>query len=324
MLIDCHTHWIPPALADLLGRRRVAPCIVRTEDGERFVAPYSSRPFDAGLYDLDSRLALMERQGVAMQVLSLAGLFGIDCLPLDESAPLVRAFNDATIEAQRAHPRRLAGLAALPLADPSSARRELERCLAAGMRGAILPADGFCRLSLARAYTGLFEAGEQAKCHFFIHPGPIERPPPDEADTGDNAWLRRIVIQAQERLSQVMVTLNLTDFLDAYPGVTVQVANLGGAIPFLLERMDRVAGDGPRQRAPSRRFSRCYVDTASFGRRAIELAVAAFGSGRVLLGTDCPIFDTGHMVNELNEARLDISERERIGFRNALALFTPG
>jgi predicted TIM-barrel fold metal-dependent hydrolase len=44
------------------------------------------------------------------------------------------------------------------------------------------------------------------------------------------------------------------------------------------------------------RLRRCYVDTASFGSRAMELALHAFGADRVVLGTDCPIFSTERML----------------------------
>ena len=325
MVIDCHAHWIPPGVADALRRRSAPPRIASTPDGERLVTYQGNRRFDAALGDLDARRSLMRRQGVAKQVLSLPGLFGIDCLPLEESAPLVREFNDALTEAQRAHPDNIAGLAALPLADVRLARQELERACLQGLRGAILPADAFRSLASAARLAPLFEAGERARCHFFIHPGPVEphvemqvRDFPD-----DNAWQRRIVLETQARLSEAMVTLNFSGYLDPYPNVTVQIANLGGTIPFLLERMDAVAREQPGERPlPSMHRARCYVDTASFGRRAIEMAVACFGADRVVVGTDCPIFDTAHMLRSLAESRLDAKTRKLICFRNAQELLT--
>jgi len=323
MTIDCHAHWIPPALADALRRRRAAPRIVATPNGERFFTYQGNRPFDDALGDLEARRSFMRGHGVAMQVLSLAGLFGVDCLPSEESVPLVRAFNDALVEAQRVSPDEFAGLAALPLADVPLACSELERACALGLRGAILPADGFRTLADAAPYRPLFEVGERLRCHFFIHPGPVDQPPEVQVRDirEDNAWLRRIVLQTQARLSEVLVTLNFSDYLDPYPNVTVQVANLGGTIPFLIERMDEVARGDSGIPLPSTLPSRCYVDTASFGPRAIELAVALFGAERVVLGTDCPIFDTARMLGSLADARLDAETRERIRFGNARRLF---
>ena len=324
MAIDCHAHWIPPALAIALRQRRAAPRIVTTPDGERFITYQGNRPMDAALGDLATRASFMRRHGVAMQVLSLAGLFGIDCLPVEESAPLVRVFNDGVAAAEQSFPDQFAGLAALPLADIGLACSELERVCGLGLRGAILPADAFRTLAVAASYRPLFEMGERLKCHFFVHPGPVVPPPEVQVSTmrEDNAWQRRIVLETQARLSEVMVTLNFSNYLDHYPNVTVQVANLGGTIPFVIERMDEVArAQLGSSTLPSQQRPRCYVDTASFGPRAIEMAVACFGADRIVLGTDCPIFDTARMLQSLAETRLDTETRERIRFRNAQHLF---
>ena len=323
MTIDCHAHWIPPLLAEALRRRRAAPRIVPTENGERFFTYQGNRPFDARLSDLEARRAFMRGCGVETQVLSLAGLFGVDCLPVEESVPLVRLFNDAVVEAQRESPDAFVGLAALPLADIGLACTELERACSRGLPGAILPADGFRTVSAAERFNPLFEVGERLGAHFFVHPGPIEPLPEVQVRDvrGDDAWQRHIVLETQARLSEVMMTLNFSDYLNPYPSVTVQVANLGGTIPFLLERMDEVTRERPGVPLPSMTRSRCYVDTASFGARAIELAVACFGADRILLGTDCPIFDTARVLKALANARLDSDTRERIRFGNARDLF---
>lgn len=105
-VIDCHAHWIPPTLADALRERATAPRIAATATGERLFTVLGSRPFDAALGDLDARRSTMRSCGIEMQVLSLPGLFGIDSLPLEESAALVCAFNDAAADAQRVCPER--------------------------------------------------------------------------------------------------------------------------------------------------------------------------------------------------------------------------
>ena len=73
-----------------------------------------------------------------------------------------------------------------------------------------------------------------------------------------------------------MVTLCLTDILAPYPDATVLVHNLGGNIPYEIERMDhRQLLDTPNEELPSSRFRRAkvFVDCNSFGARAIEAAV---------------------------------------------------
>jgi predicted TIM-barrel fold metal-dependent hydrolase len=324
---DSHAHWIPPGLAALLRGRRAAPRIEPAPDGggEVFVTYQGRTPFTPMLGDLDARLAAMVGWGIARQVLSLGSLFGVDCLPGEEAAPLAAAFNDAAADAVARHPGRFAALAALPLADPARAVAELERAHASGLRGAVLAADAFVTPEDAAARLApVLAAADRLGSHLFVHPGPVT-PRPERAvreSPEHAAWLRRIVLETQARLSSAVVTLGLSDLLDAYPRVTVQVANLGGTVPFLVERMDEVArheaGSPPSERL---RGGRLYVDTASFGPRAIAQAVACFGAERVLLGSDCPIFDAGRAVQLAEAAGLDATARALVLGGNARRLF---
>ena len=71
--------------------------------------------------------------------------------------------------------------------------------------------------------------------------------------------------------------------------MTVVVHNLGGNIPYEVERMDhRCLLDTPEEELPSSRFrkAKVYVDCNSFGPRAIEAAVSLYGAERIVCGTD--------------------------------------
>jgi predicted TIM-barrel fold metal-dependent hydrolase len=312
LTIDLHAHWIPPALAERLRRRSRMPRIEGRNGSEQLISFLGRRTFGPDLGDLAVRRALMQRCGITMQVLSLAALHGVHCLPVQESLPLVTLFNDAAAAAVRLDPQHFSAIAALPLADIPAACGELKRAHAIGLRGAILPADAFLTRATAERFLPLFEVANRLNSHLFIHPGPIDSKPEIgmQPRHTDNAWQRYIVLETQSRLSQVMMTLEFSKYLDPYRNVTVQVANLGGAIPFLSERMDEVGRvESSSALPPSHGARRCYVDTASFGPRAIGLAVACFGSERVVLGTDCPIFDAARMLASVDEARLDTSTR---------------
>jgi predicted TIM-barrel fold metal-dependent hydrolase len=204
------------------------------------------------------------------------------------------------------------------------AAAELERARASGLRGAVLAADAFLTPEDAARLAPVLAAADRLGSHLFVHPGPVA-PPPERMvrdSPGHEAWQRRIVLETQARLSEAVVTLGLSGLLDPYAGVTVQVANLGGTIPFLVERMDEVARREARP-LPSERLrqGRLHVDTASFGPRAIAAAVACFGAERVLLGSDCPIFDTGRAVQAVEAAGLDLSAKALVLGDNARRLF---
>ena len=324
MPIDLHAHYVPAELAECLRRRHSPPRIEALSRGtERLHMPVGNLAFTADYLDMDARIAFMDRAGVRRQVLSLPGLFGIDSLPLDEAGPLARIFNDDVASLCRRYPERFSGLAALPLANMAAAVSEFRRARSElGLIGAILPVNAFGTLVEAGKLRPLFAAAEELGAHIFIHPGrrADEVLHASHAAPLDNALARR-ALDVQTRVGGAMITLLLSDFLDAYRDVSVHIANLGGTLPAVIERMDNAAKlRAPGDALPSSRARRVFVDCASLGPRTIELAVSVYGADRIVLGTDCPIFRTDWTLAAIRDARLTEEEREKIITGNAAAL----
>lgn len=289
--------------------------------------PGGSLAFDSSYADIQARLAFMDRIGVRRQVLSLPGLFGIDSLPFDECRDMLRQFNDEVTAVCRRHPDRFLGLAALPFADMEASVAEFRRGREElGLAGAILPNNAFATSRHAERMRPLFELANELGAHFFIHPGPrpdeVMRQAPNAApeDALDNPMQRR-ALEVQADVGQAMVTLLFTDFLDGYPNVSVHVANLGGTLPAVIERMDHtVRARGLQMPLPSQGVRRVHVDCSSLGPRTLELAVAVYGADRIVLGTDCPIFRSDWTLDAIREARLTDAQREAILSGNAARL----
>jgi predicted TIM-barrel fold metal-dependent hydrolase len=101
------------------------------------------------------------------------------------------------------------------------------------------------------------------------------------------------------------------------------VHNLGGNIPYEVERMDhRCLLDTPNEELPSSRFrnAKVYVDCNSFGPRAIETAVNLYGAERIVCGTDGTEFGCDWTRKALAEAQIGEDAREQILHRNAAAM----
>src|SRR5580658_1427271 len=327
-MIDMHTHWKPAEVADALRARGKEPRIVRKPDGvEVLKAPrMGETPLDQAFDDVDVHLARMERQGVAMSVLSLLGSFcWVESQPPEVSGPLCRRVNDGLSTICQEHPGRFAAFAALPLTDIAAAAAELERALGLpGMIGAQLPGNFFLTRKDAEAVRPLLEAANRHRAVLLIHHGP--RPgdafPKVGGDT-DNARRRNGTLDMQASLSSAMVTLCLTDLLAPYPDVTVVVHNLGGNIAFEVERMDhRCLLDTPDEELPSARFRKAgvFVDCNSFGPRAIEAAVALYGAERIVCGTDGTAFGVDWTRKALEDAQIGDEARALILERNATAM----
>jgi predicted TIM-barrel fold metal-dependent hydrolase len=328
MMIDMHAHWRPAELANALRDRPREPRIVRNRNGvEVLKSPRMGEESLATAFDdVDFHLARMDRQGVETSVLSLLGSFcWIESQPPEEAGPLCEVVNNALAAICRQHPGRFAAYAALPLTDISAAEAEFERALGLpGIIGAQIPGNYFLTRKDAEATGPLFAVADRHQAVLFIHNGPRpgESYPKIAADT-DNARRRNGTLDMQASLSSVMVTLCLTDYLASYPGAMVHVHNLGGNIPYEVERMDhRSLLDTPDEEPPSARFrkAKVYVDCNSFGARAIEAGVRLYGVERIVCGTDGTEFGCDWTRKALAEAEIGAEARERILHRNAAAM----
>ena len=328
MMIDMHAHWRPGQVADALRARTREPRILKNDAGvEVLKMPrMGEAPLSEAFDEVEFHLARMDRQGVETSVLSLLGSFcWIESQPLDVSGPLCRAVNDRFSQICQQHPGRFAAFAALPLVDMDAAAAELERALdLPGVVGAQIPGNYFLTRKDAETVRPLFEVANRRHATLFIHHGP--RPgdqfPKVGGDT-DNARRRNGTLDMQASLSSVMVTLCLTDVLADYPDATVVVHNLGGNIPYEIERMDhRCLLDTPSEELPSSRFrkAKVYVDCNSFGPHSIEAAVRLYGAERIVCGTDGTEFGTDWTRKALDEADIGDEARQQILHGNAAAL----
>jgi predicted TIM-barrel fold metal-dependent hydrolase len=241
----------------------------------------------------------------------------IERLSPAESLPLCRLYNDKLSEFCEAHPGRFAGYASLPLADIEIASNEFARALALpGIVGAVLPGNAFLTREAAKDYEPLLQVANDHKAIIFIHWGP--RPGdqwPRVAFNAENANPRLGTVDMQASLSSNMITLCFTDLLDKYPGAQFHIHNLGGNLPFEIERMDhRRYMDTPNDPLPSTRVRKpnLFLDCNSFGAKAIDMGVDLYGADKIVFATDGTDFSTEWTIKALAEAKLDDAQRNAI------------
>jgi aminocarboxymuconate-semialdehyde decarboxylase len=324
-VIDFHNHYYPPAYLDAL---RAGPSAVRVtldEEGN----PWLHYPGDyniavRGHRDIDYREGVLTRAGVDTQVITLTTP-GTHVETPAIAARLASLVNDAFAAVVSAKRGRFVALATLPLSDPAASVRELERaCRQLGFRGAMVFSNiNGVALSDARFWP-MYEAANELGAVLHIHP---TSPVGVEAMT--DYWLMPLVgFLFDTTLAAAKVVFS--GVAERFPRIRWVLSHLGGAIPYLAERLDRGfhAFSECRaniQRPPSDYLRQFYYDTVNFDPHALQLAVDFAGAGQILAGSDYP-HQIGSIEQMLASIRaLEVSEAERAAILggNAARLLKP-
>jgi predicted TIM-barrel fold metal-dependent hydrolase len=335
-LVDWHSHFVSRAEIAFLARRKQAPRLVTDSEGVTrlinidTVSAAAGVPSELAASDVAARLNNLDGHGIERQLLTHTVAMGFDAtIPVDELRVLYRAFNDELAEVVRHNRPRFLAVAALPSADARWAAEELTRAHRdLGFIGGSLPLNAFATLDGARTLAPLFAAAQKLGSHFFVHRGPAServpgQPPPlVPTDTVATRW--SLINNAH--LAAGAITLGVTDFLDPYPDVSVEIIMLGGFFPYLLDTIvTQARADGVQD--PLARLRRIYLDTGPYAARNPEwvaLAAAKLGADRILFGTDYGVGggrrgDVGPALDTLDKT-LTVEQRGRIYFDNTREL----
>ena len=95
--------------------------------------------------------------------------------------------------------------------------------------------------------------------------------------------------------------------VERFTGIRWVLTHLGGAIPYLAERLDRgyeafAECRANISRAPSSYLRDFYYDTVNFDPAALRLAIAFAGIDHILAGSDYP-----HMIGSLGKMKQSIA-----------------
>lgn len=239
-------------------------------------------------WDVESSLAMMDRQGIrtAMVSLSVPGV----ALPEPHLARrLARSVNEFMAELRTSHPERFGAFAALPLPDLDAAMDEMKYALD------VLGLDGVGLFTnYGRAYLGepafdpLLEELSGRRAVAFVHPA---GPPPEDRSNVD---LPASVCEFPFATTRMATQMLYNGTFDRHPALRMILPHAGGTIPYLAERLTvadiirpEMAGHAPADPLGALRSQ--YYDTAMSGNpRTISTLRAFVGSPQVLVGTDFP------------------------------------
>jgi len=274
-----------------------------------------------GHRDLAYRQDVLDELGVTMQVVTLTTPGTHVERPAD-AARLASLVNDEFKEAMETRGRHFTALATLPLNDPAASLNEFRRATAdLGMRGAMLFSNiNGVALSDERFWP-IYDAANDVDAVLYIHPAH-----PVNVDMMQQYWLMPLVGFLFDT-TLAAASLVFSGVAERFPRIRWALCHLGGAIPYLAERLDRgfhAFRDCRAQidRPPSTYLREFYYDTVNFNQGALKLAIEFAGADHILAGSDYP-HQIGSIPSMLDAiARLPITdeEREDVRWRNAARL----
>jgi predicted TIM-barrel fold metal-dependent hydrolase len=261
---DLHQHLWPPAFVDALRARTEPPAL----DGNVLTTPEGTVEIDLRLHDPERRLEALDRDRIDVAVLSLQASMGIESLPTAEREELELAWADGVNALVRASGGRFRAFAPWRVVD--------------GFAGTSV---GVSALVEPERHASLLAEVDAAGGVLFVHPeaaGPLPAGRPD--------WWTWTVDYPSQMQHAYFAWLG--GGRERHASLRVVFSILAGGAPCLLERLSQRGVDVRSVLDP-----RVYFDTATHGRRAIELTIETFGARHLVYGSDTPVVEPGFTLD---------------------------
>lgn len=320
MKIDIHNHYYPEAFIKGLEKGIIPSLqIIRDEVGRNIMVHKGTRvvTITPPMNNVELRLKDMAKAGIDMQVLSLS-IPSVDAFNSEEAMAIAQMVNEELSKISKKYPDRFAFFATIPLKAKEGAIAELNRAVEKlGAKGVILGSNIDGRPLDNTEFRSLFSRIEEIDIPVLIHP---------MTPAGNNAmndYRLAPMIGFEMDLCLATIRIIMGGILRDFPNLKFIISHLGGAIPYLIERIENCFWAYPEckvniQDSPKSYLRKIYLDTVSFYKPALMCAYAFHGPKHLVLGSDYPhvIGDIERSVSSIQNLEIPDEEKEWIFSKN--------
>ena len=321
MKIDVHTHYYPEVFFKLIREVPSEFSFAADPTGRTIITHRGARFFGVTppMSDPAKRLEDMDRVGIDIEVISVStpNIFFADETRQPEVA---RILNDSYADLIAQHPKRFKGFASIPMDSPDAALVELHRAIGElKMNGVVLLSNIKGRALTSPVYRQFFEEANRMNLCIFLHPMLPANPEPF------TEYVLGPLVGFPFDTSLAVARMCFAGMLRELPNIRWIIGHLGGAIPYLMERLDsgyrdfaecRVNIDQP----PSTYLKKLYYDTVTFSPHNLRLARDLVGADHMLMGSDYPhlLGSIERSVSSIENMTIPKDEQDKIFSGNAL------
>jgi aminocarboxymuconate-semialdehyde decarboxylase len=322
MIIDVHNHFYPPEFIAAIKKGPSKFTVEEDADGNPVLCSPGDKNFVVpGHRDIDYREKVIADAGIDVQVITLTAP-GTTMEEPKQSVYLASLVNDALAKIKSERSKQFTSLATLPLNDPAASVKELERAMSLGFAGVMVYASVEGVALRDPRYLPLWERANDLGAVVHIHPNY-----PAGVEAMQDYWLMPLVGFMFDT-TLAAAGLVFAGIPRRFPRIKWILGHLGGAIPYLAERLDRGFEAYPEcrvniDRHPSEYLKTFFYDTVNFDPKALRLAVDFAGPGQLLAGSDYPhlISSMSKMMESINALQISAAEKAMILGGNAARLY---
>ncbi len=323
-VIDVHTHMLTKEWVDLLGQHGGPTYELREVRGGLRAIHMDGSPFMTPvppMFDWPLRIQTMDKHGVDIAVTSLScpnAYWG----GAEVSLRAARIMNDDMAKAQKTWPDRIRWFASLPWQYEDLALQELKRSCDAGAVGVMVLANIGGKALTDKQFEKIWAEIDQRGLPVLVHP----TAPPGSKALGMHEFQLTAPIGFTFDTSLAVSRCIYDGFFDRFPNLKLIASHGGGALPYLVGRLDICwhnipAASSKTKRPPSEYMRHIYVDSVVFQQSVLNLAVEVCGEDNVLYGSDYPhtIGDMPGCLARVN--KLEGKAKDKVRGLNARRIF---